>query len=239
MERAGNSKGSYPQVLPLSRIQKLIGLRMSQSKREKPSFYIEAKADVTELLLLRPKLRKSLGTKITTNSFYIRSLALACIEFPLMIGRIEGGSAIKIPDHINVGFAVNAPQGLVVPVIKNAEEKCLAEIARLEKTLTEQARDNKLSLEQLEDETIALSNLGAYGIDSFIGIVPPATTTILAVGNAVSQVVPIAGRPTVRKLVSLTVSVDHRVVNGSYASKFLVFIKEKLENPMEVVQEKL
>jgi len=230
------SRDKHSRVLPLKRIQRLIGERMLLSKREKPCFYIEAKADVSELLSLRPKLRKSLGTKITTNAFYIRSLALASVEFPLMLGRVEGDSSIKIPEHVNVGFAVNAPQGLVVPVIKNAEEKGLAEIARLEKVLTEQARDNELSLEELEDETIALSNLGAYGIDSFIGIVPPATTTILAVGNAVRQVVPVEGRPTVRKLVSLTISADYRVVNGSYASRFLTFIKEKLEKPMEIVQ---
>lgn len=236
MEIEGESKRSNSQVLPLSRIQKLIGLRMQQSKQSKPCFYIEAKADVSELLSLRPKLRKRHGTKITTNAFYIRTLGLAGAEFPLMLGRIEGGTEIKIPEHINVGFAVNAPHGLLVPVLKNVEQKGLADIALLEKQLTEQARDNELSLEQLEDETIALSNLGAYGIDSFVGIVPPRTTTILAVGNALRQVVPVQGRARVRKVVCLTISVDSRVVDSSYASRFLAFIKQKLENPIQLVE---
>ena len=107
---------------PLTRIQKLIGERMLKSKLNKPCFYIESKADVTELMGLRPKLSKSLGVKITTNVFYIRTLALAAKKYPLMVGSIYGDN-IKIADCVNVGFAVNAPQGLVVPVIKDAEKR--------------------------------------------------------------------------------------------------------------------
>ena len=122
--------------IPLTRIQKLIGERMLQSKLSKPCFYIELKADVTELMGLRQKLRKSLGVKITTDAFYVRALALAVKKYPLMLGRVDNDN-IKIPDSINVGFAVNAPQGLIVPVIKDADKKTLAEIAELEQTLTE------------------------------------------------------------------------------------------------------
>jgi len=216
--------------VPLTRIQRLIGKRMLQSKVEKPCFYIQSRADVTELMALRPSLRKSLGVRITTNAFYIRALALAAREYPLMVGVFED-DRIKIADSINVGFAVNAPQGLVVPVIAQADEKELAETARLEKDLTELARDNKLALEQMEDETIALSNLGAYGIDSFFGIVPPAATTILAVGNVVPAVIAVDGKPAVRRMLSLSLAVDHRVVNGVYAAGFLGRIKEQLQKP--------
>jgi pyruvate dehydrogenase E2 component (dihydrolipoamide acetyltransferase) len=175
---------------------------MSESKRSKPCFYVEAKADVTELMGLRPKLGKSLGVKITSNAFFIRALALAVRKYPLMVGVLRGvdcGDEIGIPEAINIGFAVNAPQGLVVPVVKDADKKGLAEIARIEKLLTEKARGNKLTLEDMEGETIALSNLGAYGIDSFVGIVPPPASTILAVGNVVKTVTPASGGPTVRK----------------------------------------
>ena len=218
----------------LTRIQKLIGERMLQSKLNKPCFYIELKADVTELMGLRPKLRKSLGVKITTDAFYVRAMALAVKKYPLMLGRLDGDN-IKIPDSINVGFAVNAPQGLVVPVIKEADKKTLAEIAELEKVLTEKARDNKLTLEEMEGETIALSNLGAYGVDSFFGIVPPPTSTLLAVGNVIKEVVPEGGKAVVRKMVSLTLAVDRRVIDEVYAAKFLNTICEQLQNPQHLV----
>ena len=217
-------------IVPLTRIQRLIGKRMSASKHQKPCFYIGLKADVTELMGGRHKLKKSLGIKITTNAFYIRALALASKKYPLMAGRLEG-EGIKIAETINVGFAVNAPQGLVVPVIKKAEEKTLAEIAREEKILTDKARSNRLALEDMEGETIALSNLGAYDIDSFIGIVPPPASTILAVGNVINSVVPASGEASVRKMVSLTLAVDRRIAEEVYAAKFLNFIKEQLGDP--------
>jgi pyruvate dehydrogenase E2 component (dihydrolipoamide acetyltransferase) len=220
--------------IPLTRIQKLIGERMLQSKLSKPCFYIELKVDVTELMGLRPRLRKSFGVKITTDAFYVRALALAAKQYPLMLGRVDGDN-IKIPDSINVGFAVNAAQGLVVPVIKQADKKTLAEIAELEQVLTEKAHSNKLTLEEMEGETIALSNLGAYGVDSFFGIVPPPASIILAVGNVIKEVVPEDGKAVVRKMVSLTLAVDRRIIDEVYAAKFLNTICEQLQNPQQLV----
>jgi len=221
-------------AIPLTRIQKLIGERMLHAKQTKACFYIELKADVTELMGLRPRLSKSSGVKITSNAFFIRALALAVKEYPLMVGRLEGDN-IKIAERANVGFAVNAPQGLVVPVIKDADKITLAEIARLEKLLTEKARSNKLTLEEMQAETIALSNLGAYGIDSFVGIVPPPTSTILAVGNVIPTVVCENGKTVMRKMTSLTLAVDRRVIDEVYAAQFLNFIKEQLQKPQELV----
>ncbi len=230
-----------------TRIQKLIGERMLKSKQSKPCFYIELKADVTELMGLRPKLKKQKGVKITTNAFYIRALALAVKKYPLMVGMLDDGSSpsegrdgapggnISIAEAINVGFAVDVPQGLVVPVVKTADRKTLVEIARLEKLLTEKARSNKLTLEEMEGETIALSNLGAYGVDSFFGIVPPPTSTILAVGNVIKTAIPKEGKVVTRKVVSLALAVDRRIVDEVYAAKFLTLIKEQLQSPQRLV----
>jgi pyruvate dehydrogenase E2 component (dihydrolipoamide acetyltransferase) len=220
--------------IKLTKIQKLIGERMVESKKSKPCFYIELKADVTELMELRPKLRKSLGVKITTNAFYIRALGAAVTKYPLMVG-VAAGDNIKIAESINVGFAVSAPQGLVVPVIKEADKKTLAEIAVIEKALTEKSRSNKLTLEDMEGETIALSNLGVYGVDSFMGIVPPPVSTILAVGNAGGTVVVREGQAAVRKKVSLNLAADRRVINEVYAAGFLGLIKKELENPRQLI----
>jgi pyruvate dehydrogenase E2 component (dihydrolipoamide acetyltransferase) len=220
--------------IPLTRVQKLIGRRMLYSKLTKPCFYLESKADVTELMTIRPKLRKSLGVRITTNAFYIRALALAARQYPLATGRFDD-DGIRLADAINVGFAVNAPQGLVVPVVKNACDKALSEIAGEEQHLTDRARDNELTLEEMEGETVALSNLGAYGTDSFLGIVPPPASTILSVGNVLAEVVCRDGRIAVRKMVSLSIAADHRVMDTLYAARFLNSIRERLQDPHQVI----
>ncbi|MHC4172264.1 MAG: 2-oxo acid dehydrogenase subunit E2 [Planctomycetota bacterium] len=222
--------------IPLTRIQKLTGKRMLESKLSKACFYIESKTDVTELMAIRPRLRKSLGVKITTNAFYIRALGLAVQKYPLATGKSDGDN-VRIAQRVNVGFAVSAPQGLVVPVVKDADKKTLAEIAHEEKLLTDKARDNRLTLEDIEGETIALSNLGAYGIDSFLGIVPPPTSTILAIGNVVPTVMYRGenDKIAVRKMVGLSLAVDHRVINGTYAAQFLAFIAEQLQNPQQLI----
>lgn len=207
-----------------------------KSKLTKPCFYIEAKADVTELMALRPGLSKSLGAKITSNAFLIRALALAAKKYPLMVASIEHRvSSIKIADAINVGFPVHAPQGLVVPVIKDADRKPLAEIAQLEKLLTDKARSNKLTFEEMQGQTIGLSNLGVYGIDSFLAIPALVASAILAVGNVIRTVVPHNGEATVRKMMSLSLAVDRIVSDEVYAAKFLCFIIEQLQNPQQLI----
>ncbi len=217
-------------ILPLTRIQRLIGERMLWSKLTKPCFCVKSKADMTELMGLRRELGKSLGVKVTSNTFFIRALALAAREYPAMLGRLSG-EAIVIADAINVGFAVNSPQGLVVPVIRDADKKSLAEIADLDTLLTGKAMHNKLTLADIEGETIALSNLGAYGVDSFIGIPPLPTSTILSAGNVVRAVVAENGRPRMRKIAELSLAVDNRVISAEYAARFLGRIVERLQNP--------
>ena len=155
-------------------------------------------------------------------------------EYPLAAGRLSD-ETIVIAGRINVGFAVNAPQGLVVPVIKEADKKTLPEIAQLEQLLTDKARDNQLKLRDIENETVALSNLGIYGIDSFLGIVPPPASTILAVGNVVPTVVCRDGEMTVRKMLNMSLTVDRRIIDEFYAARFLNFIKEHLQNPQQLL----
>jgi pyruvate dehydrogenase E2 component (dihydrolipoamide acetyltransferase) len=230
---------------PLTRIQKLIGQRMLTSKLTKPCFYIESRANVTELMALRPKLSKSLGAKITSNAFLIRVLALAARQYPLMLGlRDNAATSVTIAEAINVGFPVHAPQGLMVPVIKNADKKALAEIARLEKLLMDKARSNKLTLEEMQGQTIGLSNLGVYGIDSFLAIPALVASAILAVGNVIRTVVPgprlrgdklAPAEAGVRKMMSLSLAVDRIIADEVYAAQFLCFIVEQLQNPQRLI----
>ncbi len=229
--------------VPLSRIQRLIGARMLASKQSKPCFYLAARADVTELMTRRHELSKTLGVKITSNAFFIRALALAVTQSPMMVGRLVSlepqdsrpTEVIQIADHINIGFAVNSPQGLVVPVIQGAETQTLAEIAAQEKRLTDRARSNKLTLADMEGQTVALSNLGAYDIDTFLGIVPPPVSAILTAGKVCQTPVPRNGHVIVRKMVSLSLAVDHRIVDGAYAARFLQVLTQKLEDPERLI----
>jgi pyruvate dehydrogenase E2 component (dihydrolipoamide acetyltransferase) len=207
---------------------------MLESKKSKPCFYIETKADVTELMAIRPQLRKKFGVKVTTNAFYIRCLSLAVDRFPLMVGTLEGDN-IKVADSVNVGFAVTAPQGLVVPVLKNADKKTLGQIAEEEKLLTDKARSNQLTLDDVQGETIGLSNLGAYNVDSFIGIVPPPASVIISVGNVIPSVVIRDGQIVTRKMVSLTLAVDGRVAGDIYAAKFLSHFANLLQESKQLM----
>jgi pyruvate dehydrogenase E2 component (dihydrolipoamide acetyltransferase) len=204
------------------------------SKQTKPCFYIQLKADVTELMDIRHHLKKTTGVKITTNAFYIRALAHSAVLYPLVLGRVDGEN-VRIAEDINVGFAVNAPQGLVVPVVKNAQNMTLTDIAKTEKLLTYKARANRLTLDEVTDETIALSNLGAYGIDSFIGIVPPPATVILSVGNTLHQAVARKGQICERKMVALNLAADNRIITADYAAEFLGQIRQLLENPSSLI----
>lgn len=224
---------SAGKTIALTRIQKLIAKRMLYSKQTKPCFYISLKADITDLMALRHELKKVIGFRVTTNAFFIRSLALAAKKYPLMVGQIDGDN-IKIADAINVGFAVNAPHGLIVPVVKDADKKGLVEIAHIEESLTDRARDNDLTLTEMEGETIALSNLGAYSVDNFVGIVPPPACAVLAIGNVMREAVPFNGNIVKRKLIYMSLAVDYRVVTGTYAAQFLKFIKYQLENPRQL-----
>ncbi|MDD5459054.1 MAG: 2-oxo acid dehydrogenase subunit E2 [Phycisphaerae bacterium] len=221
--------------IALSRIQKLIARRMLESKQTKPCFYVQLKADVTEMMSLRTILKRELKLRITANTFFVRAIGIAAQQYPLMIASINGDNLV-IPHSVNVGFAVSAPQGLVVPVIRHANRISLAQIGECEKKLTDRARSNKLSLHDIESEYIATSNLAAYDIDSFIGIVPPNVTSILTIGNVHDKLVVSGAHFTVRRMSTLALAVDHRVVNGDYAAKFLRRVKELIESPQLLAQ---
>ncbi|MCL5280924.1 MAG: 2-oxo acid dehydrogenase subunit E2 [Planctomycetes bacterium] len=241
----GAEESRAPTCVPLSRIQRLIGARMLAAKHNKPCFYLATRADVTDLMAMRHDLSKALGVKVTSNAFFIHALARAAREHPLMVGRLvhlepqdsRPTEVIRIADHVNVGFAVNSPQGLVVPVIHGAETQTLAKIAAQEKRLTDKARGNKLTLDDLEGMTLGLSNLGAFDIDTFLGIVPPPISAILTAGKVIQMPVPWNGHVVVRKRVSLSLAADHQIVDSEYAARFLQSLRQRLEDPQRLVEQ--
>jgi pyruvate dehydrogenase E2 component (dihydrolipoamide acetyltransferase) len=212
-------------TIPLTKKQRLTAERMLKSKRELPCFYLTVKADVTDLVELRMKLNKT----ISYNDFIIQAVAIGLQKFPIMTGQLAGNT-IKLPCTINIGLAVSTPDGLVVPVVKDAHKKNIKQIAADTKALIEKAQNEKLLLTDLEGACITVSNLGVFGIDSFIPIVIPGQCSILGIGRITDTCVPDNGSVSVRKLMNMTLSVDHKIANGAYAAQFLDFTRKLLED---------
>jgi len=216
-------------TIPLNRLQKITAERMLKSKREIPCFYLTVKADVTELVKLRTKLNETSDIKISYNDFIMKAVAIGLEKFPIMTGQLAG-DAIKLADAIHVGLAIAVPDGLVAPVVKNVNKKVISQIARDSQALIERARSNKLSPTDLEGGCITVTNLGALGIESFIPIVVPGQCSILGIGQITDTCVPEDGNIPIRKLMNMTLSVDHKVTNGAYAAQFLDFVRKQLED---------
>ncbi|GAG71902.1 unnamed protein product, partial [marine sediment metagenome] len=212
------------ETIPLNRIQKITAQKMLQSKREIPCFYLTVKADVTDIVELRTKLNKTSPSKgrikISYNDFIMRAVAIGLEKFPIMTGQLAGDT-IRLAEAIGIGLAITVPGGLVAPIVKDVNKKDVTQIARDSKVLIEKARSNKLSLTDLEGGCITVSNLGAFGIESFIPIVVPGQCSILGIGQITETCVPDNGNIITRKLMNMTLSVDHKVTNGAYAAQFL------------------
>jgi pyruvate dehydrogenase E2 component (dihydrolipoamide acetyltransferase) len=225
------------QTIPLSRLQKITGKRMVQSKREIPCFYLNVRADVTDLVGLRARMNKTGDVKVSYNDFILRAVATGLEKFPVMTGQLDGDN-IKLAGSIDIGLAIAVPDGLVAPIIRAVNTKDVRQIARESAALIEKARNNKLAPTDLEGGCITVSNLGGFRIESFIPIVVPGQCSILGVGRITDSCVPGDGKDSdpakavivVRKLMSMTLSVDHRIANGTYAAQFLDFVRKLLED---------
>ncbi len=216
------------QVIPLSRLQKITAQRMLQSKREIPCFYLTVRVDMTELCEYRNQTNEKDGVQISFNDFILKAAAMGLEKFPLMTGQLDG-ETIKLAENISIGLAVSAPAGTVAPVVKDVDKKDVNEIANDTQSIIERAKNAKLTLEDLEGGSITVSNLGGFGVDSFTPVVMPGQCSILGVGRIIDTVTA-DDEDKIRKIMSLTLSVDHKVVNGAYAAQFLDFIRKSLED---------
>lgn len=208
---------------------------MADSKRDIPCFYLKAKADMTNLAAFRKGPCRKAGIKAGTNDFFFKAMAKAVEKFPLFAGKL-GNNSIKIDKSVNIGFAIETAQGLMQPVIKNVNNLSVAEIAERARILTERARGNKLTVEELNGGCISLSSLGMFGLTEFIAITPPSQTSILAIGKMVDEPAVVEGKLKNKKMMNLTLSVDHRIINGVYGANFLSYIVELLENPENLIE---
>ena len=222
------------QSIPLTRLQKVVAEKMVYSKQNIPCFYLNVRVDMTRVIALRSQLNESQDMKISFNDVLIRALALSIAHYPIMTGRLAD-EYIQLAERIDIGLAVSTPYGLVAPIIKDCGNKTLPQISRTCSELIERTENNTLTLDDLEGGCITVSNLGGFGVDSFIPIVVPGQTSILGVGGIYDAVLPENGQIGTRKVMNLTLSVDHKVVNGAEAAQFLDFVKKMLEHTSELI----
>jgi len=217
------------QTIPVNRLQRITAEKMLKSKQEIPCFYLTVKADVTDLVELRTKLNASGDVKLSYNDFLLKAVATGLEKYPIMTGQLAGDQ-IKLAESIGIGLAISVSDGLVAPIVKDVNKKDVRQIALDSQTLIERARGNKLVPTDVEGGCITVSNLGAFGIDNFIPIVVPGQCSILGIGQISDTCVPDNGNIMIRKLMNMTLSVDHKVANGAYAAKFLDLVKKMLED---------
>jgi len=216
-------------TVPLNRLQRITAEKMLKSKREIPCFYLNVRADVTDLVKLRTKMNESGAVKISYNDFIMKAVATGLEKYPIMTGQLDGDT-IQLAESINIGLAIAVEDGLVAPIVKGVNKQDVTQVARDSQALIEKARNNKLAPTDLEGGCITVSNLGALGIESFTPIVVPGQCSILGIGKIADTCVPDNGNILVRKLMSMTLSVDHKVANGAYAAQFLDFVRKVLED---------
>jgi len=217
------------QTVPLNRLQRITAEKMLKSKQEIPCFYLTVKADVTDLVALRTRLNETGDVKLSYNDFLLKAVATGLEKYPIMTGQLAGDQ-IKLAESIGIGLAISVPDGLVAPIVKDVNKKDVRQIALDSQALIERARSNKLAPTDIEGGCITVSNLGVFGIDNFIPIVVPGQCSILGIGQITDTCIPNNGNILVRKLMNMTLSVDHKVANGAYAAKFLDFVRKQLED---------
>jgi pyruvate dehydrogenase E2 component (dihydrolipoamide acetyltransferase) len=226
--------GAAPPVsrlVPLSPMRRIVGERMTQSKQSAPHFYISMDIDMTAIVVTRNRWKESgERTLPSINDFILSACARALKDFPILNARFTYDGIELLPE-INIGMAVALEEGLVVPVIRNADRLSLGELAQQSRQLSEKAQHKKLLPLDYEGGTFTVSNLGMLGVDCFVAIINPPQCAILAVGRTAPRAVADDVGIAVRSMMTATLSADHRIVDGAVAARFLSDIKRRLENP--------
>ncbi len=220
--------------VPLSSIQKITGRRMLQSHIEIPAVTCQARADVTELLAMRERINEGAEAKVTINDMVVRAAAKALAAHPRVNSVLDGADVIY-RKAIDIGVAVATRQGLLVPVVRAADSLSLAALAARTRELAAKAREKTLAPAELEGGSFTVSNLGMYGITGFTPIINQPQAAILGVCAVEDSLALIGGTLTARKLMGLSLTFDHRVLDGAEAALFLKGIKDSLENPLMVL----
>ncbi len=233
--------GGVPSVLspsdeyvdtPLSNIRKTIAARMTEAKRDVPHFYLTREIDAGKLLAFRARLNELLGDrgKVSVNDLVMKGVALALRRVPECNAAFMG-DAIRYYTRVHLGVAVATDRGLITPVIRDADLKGIGVIAAEVRDLARRARDRQLKAHEIQGSTFSVSNLGMFGISHFEAIINPPEAAILALGTVRELPVVQNGQLAVGKRMSVTLSCDHRVIDGALGARFLIELADIVEKP--------
>jgi pyruvate dehydrogenase E2 component (dihydrolipoamide acetyltransferase) len=221
--------------VPVTQMRKIIAQRLSESNFTAPHFFLKTSVAMDALLDARKQMNAISPVKISINDMIIKACALALVQHP-DVNSSWMGDFIRQNHHIHIGSAIALPEGLIVPVVQFANQKTLSQIAVEANSLYDKARNKKIQPAEFTGNTFTISNLGMMDIDEFTAIINPPDACILAVGKTTpTPVVDAAGQITVKQILKLTLSCDHRVVDGAVGAKFLQTLKGYLENPISML----
>jgi len=212
---------------PMSRMRQVIASRLTESFTTTPHFFVTVAVDMTELVNFRAEL-KAQGASYTVTDFILKAVALSLVEFPIVNSTTDGKN-VRWHSKVHLGLAVNLEQGLVVPVIRDADDLSLAELHDSASELAAKARAGKLTPDEMGGSTFTISNMGMLDIENFTAIINPGESAILAVSSTLQQPAVKDGQIVVRDIMKMTLSSDHRIIDGATAARFANAIKQKLE----------
>ncbi|MFC4377727.1 dihydrolipoamide acetyltransferase family protein [Nocardia halotolerans] len=224
--------------VPLTGIQRVSAARLTESKQQAPHIYLTSAIDVTELLAFRSQLNETLAAvgenKVSVNDLLVKSAALTLGRVRSVNVSLRGDTLLR-HKRIHIGVAVATPEGLLVPVIDDADRKSVSEIAAETRDKATRARERTLRAHEMSGGTFTISNLGMFGIEHFTAVINPPESAILAVGAAADELRLDNGAVVSRKILRVTLSADHRAIDGAVAAEFLAQLKQLLENPLRIV----
>ncbi|MCU0347361.1 MAG: pyruvate dehydrogenase complex dihydrolipoamide acetyltransferase [Saprospiraceae bacterium] len=219
----------------VSQMRKTIARRLTESKNGAPHFYLTMEINMDSAVAMRPKLNElAAPVKLSFNDIVIKAVAVALRKHPA-VNSSWLGDKIRYNHHISIGVAVAVEDGLLVPVVKNADLKSLSAINQEVKVMAEKARNKKLQPDEMSGNTFTISNLGMFGIEEFTGIINPPDACILAVGAIIQKPIVKGGEIAIGNMMKVTLSCDHRVVDGATGAEFLQTLKGILEEPMRLL----
>jgi pyruvate dehydrogenase E2 component (dihydrolipoamide acetyltransferase) len=222
-----------PRSLPVSQMRRVIAQRLTEVKPGVPHFYLTVEVEMNQALELREEA-KAQDIKVSINDIVVKAAAVAVRRFP-RINQIYAGDEIQQLTNVDVGVAVAIEDGLVTPIVRDADQKGLAEIGAEVRELAERAKTKRLKPEEYSGGSITVSNLGMFGVDRFIAVLNPPQAAILAVGKVEPRVVVRDGQMVIRQMMSITLSGDHRVIDGAVGAQYLQELKGLLEHPLRLV----
>ncbi len=228
------------EVVPMTSMRKVIAKRMTESYLGAPTFLVNAEFDMTNIIALREQVQQSIidetGVKSTVTDFISLAVIKALMKHPYLNASLTAdGKEIHLHKYVNLAVAVGTDDGLLVPVINNADKMSLKELVVASKEIVAKTLDGKLTADEMAGSTFTISNLGMYGVDHFTAIINQPNSAILAISSTKKKPVVVDDEIVIRPMMSVALTLDHRVIDGLEGAKFMQTLRSNIENPLSLL----